>query len=360
MKIAQIAPLIERIPPKKYGGTERIVHTLTEELVKRGHDVTLFASGDSKTSAKLIPTSPKSFRELAPSDSKKWFLDTLKHLGTAYGMSEEFDIIHDHTSFYGASYANCVNTPTVITLHGALTKEAIDAFSIYPKPHLVTISNAQRQPEPNLNYIGNVYNGLDMTSYPFSSSNDGYLLNVGRICAEKGTGIAIQVALKLDMLLIIAAKLEPHINGEYFEKEVKPYLGGKIRWIGEVSEKERNKLYANALCLLHPVTWPEPFGLTLIEAMACGCPVIGLNLGSIPEVISHGKTGFVAKDTADMVKFVHKIGKINRFMCRSRVLKKFNARQMTEDYEYIYYQILQQKVITNPAYIQEFNQNYLP
>lgn len=360
MKIAQIAPLIERIPPRKYGGTERIVHTLTEELVKKGHEVTLFASADSITSATLVAGSKKPLRETAPSDDKKWFMATLSHLSQAYSRHEEFDIIHDHTSFYGASFANCVSTPTVLTMHGALSPEAAQAFRQHSKPHLVTISHAQRSFAPDLNYIGNVYNGLDMTSYPFSSTHKGYLLNVGRICPEKGTAEAVQVALKLNLPLIIAAKLDVHLNGAYFDKHVKPFLGEKIKWIGEVNEKERNKLYANAMCLLHPVNWPEPFGLTLIEAMACGCPVIAFNKGSIPEVVTHGHTGFVAADLAEMIKYVYRLDKINRYYCRSRVLKKFNSRQMAEDYELIYYELLQQKIISNPAQIETFTQNYLP
>lgn len=360
MKIAQIAPPIERIPPQKYGGTERIVSTLTEELVKRGHKVTLFASADSQTSAELIPTIKKPLRELAPGDVKQWHLQTMLHLSKGYSMHQEFDIIHDHTGFYGASYANCVSTPTVITLHGALTKHAIKAYSQHTKAHLVTISNAQASYAPFLNYTGNVYNGLDMTHYPYSPNHKGYLLNVGRICPEKGTAEAIQIALKLKMTLIIAAKLDTHVNGEYFEKHVKPYLGGKIQWIGEVNEQERNKLYSEALCLIHPVTWPEPFGLTLIEAMACGCPVVASNIGSIPEIISHNKTGFIANDISEMASYIQKVDTLSRYQCRSKVLKRFSASQMTDDYELIYYKILQQQVISSPNQIQVFNQNYLP
>ena len=233
MKIAQIAPVVERVPPKKYGGTERVVHALTEELVKRGHEVTLFASGDSVTSARLVSIYPKSLREAKIKDLYGTNIWTLLNIGKAYEAQDEFDIIHDHNGHLSLPVANVANTPTVMTMHGPFSPEMRRAFRGLRKPHVVTISKAQGFPAPDLHYAGNVYNGLPMRHYPFSPEHDGYLLFVGRICLEKGVHYAVQAAQELDLPLIIAAKLEP-VDRPYYKEYIEPFLSDKIRWIGEV------------------------------------------------------------------------------------------------------------------------------
>lgn len=341
MKIAQIAPIIERTPPEQYGGTERVISTLTEELVARGHEVTLFATKDSITSAKLLGTYPHALRKSIPQQqSIQRVIWSLKHVGTAYAMQDEFDIIHDHTSWVGAPAANTSRTPVVMTLHGAFTQESLAVFEELTNPYLVSISNSQRRPAPDLNYISTVYNGLAMHEYPFSSTHKGYLLFVGRFCKEKSPHYAIEAAKRLNLPLIMAAKLEEGAGKEYFDEFIKPHLSDQIRWVGEVDEKARNELYRNALCFLHPVSWPEPFGLTLIEAMACGTPVVAFNKGAIPEVIKHGKTGFVVRNVEEMVHAVEQIKTIDRYECRRHALSQFSVDRMVDNYELIYQALL--------------------
>lgn len=339
MKIAQIAPVIERVPPKKYGGTERVVYALTEELVKRGHDVTLFASGDSITSAKLVPIYPRALREARLKDIYGLNIYTLLDFGLAFQRQDEFDIIHDHNGYAALPTANIARTPAVITMHGAFTPENRPIFQMLKKPHIVTISQAQARYAPGINHAGTVHNGLNMEHYPFSDTHENYLLYVGRIALEKGVHYAIETAIHLDLRLIIAAKLEP-MDRPYFQEYIEPFLSETIEWIGEVDEEERNRLMSKAMCFLHPVTWHEPFGLTLIEAMACGCPVVAFAKGSIPEIVVHGKTGFVVSTVEEMIDAVERINIIERRECREHVLKNFNAEKMAEGYEEIYRTIL--------------------
>ncbi len=342
MKILQIAPLIERVPPKTYGGTERVVHALTEQLVKRGHDVTLFATGDSQTCAKLVSVCDSALREQKNQNPYKPNTWTLLNIGLAYQQQEAFDIIHDHNNEVSLPTANLAKTPVVITMHGAFNPNKIRLYEELRNPYVVSISNAQRQNAPYLNYIGNVYNGLPMQDYPFSKTDDGYLLFVGRISMEKGVHYAIAVAKMLHLPLLIAAKLDA-IDTPYFAAYVKPHLSKQIKWIGEVNEQERNMLMSRALCFLHPVTWPEPFGLTLIESMSCGAPVVAFRKGSIPEVIKHGKTGFVVQNVPEMISAVKKIRTINRSYCRRYALTNFSDETMADGYEAIYDTMLQEK-----------------
>jgi glycosyltransferase involved in cell wall biosynthesis len=334
MRIAQIAPIIERVPPRKYGGTERVVSALTEELVRRGHDVTLFATGDSLTHARLVSIYPRPLREAKLKDLYGTNVWSLFNIGTAYARQDEFDIIHDHTSFLGLPTANTARTPVVITCHGPFTPENRHIFRSLRRPRIVTISNAQAT-VPDLNYAGTVYNGLDLAPYPFSAEHDGYLLFVGRISMEKGLHLAIEVALNVNMPLIIAAKLDD-VDQSYFKYYVEPYLSEKIRWIGEVDEEERNQLMSRAFCLIHAATWREPFGLTLIEAMACGCPVLATNIGSIPELVVHGTTGYVVSSVEEMIDAVYAMETIDRSACRAHALGTFNVERMTDAYERIY------------------------
>ncbi|MDB5244207.1 MAG: hypothetical protein JWN18_77 [Parcubacteria group bacterium] len=342
MRIAQIAPIVERVPPKRYGGTERVVWALTEELVKRGHEVTLFASGDSKTSAKLESVYPRALREAKLKDMYGFNYYTLLNMGLAYEKQDEFDIIHDHLMPHSLPTANLARTPVVATVHGPFTGDNRKLFQTLRHAGIVTISNAQAYPAPNINHLGTVYNGLPLDHYPFGETAGDYLLFVGRISMEKGLHHAIDVAQQLDKRLIIAAKLE-NVDRPYFKEYVEPWLSDRIEWIGEVDEEKRNELMSNALCFLHPVTWREPFGLTLIEAMACGCPVIGMNRGSIPEIIQNGVTGYVVEDVEGMVSAIEGISTISRAACREHALTNFNASKMADGYEAVYAKMIEKK-----------------
>lgn len=343
MKIAQIAPLAERVPPKKYGGTERMVHALTEELVKRGHEVTLFASGDSITSAKLVSVYPRGLREAKLKDIYGINTYAMLNIGIAYNMQKKFDIIHDHSGVLSLATANIAKTPVVMTMHGPFNPENRVIFQTLVKPYQVTISDSQSYAVPKIHHGGTIYNGLSMEHYPFSADHDGYLLFVGRISLEKGVHYAIQVAQNLDLPLIIAAKLE-EVDKPYYHQFVEPHLSEQITWVGEVDETERNLLMSRAMCFLHPVTWREPFGLTLIEAMACGCPVVAFNKGSIPEIIQNGETGFVVEDIEGLLDAVQNIHTIKREKCRERALTEFSAEKMTDGYEELFEKILRKEI----------------
>lgn len=339
MRIAQIAPIIERVPPKRYGGTERVVWALTEELAKRGHDVTLFATGDSKTSAKLESVIPRALREARLKDPYGLNNFTLLNMGTAYDAQEKFDIIHDHLFPLSLPVANIAQTPVLGTMHGPFTVENRRLFQTLKKPGIVTISESQAFPAPNIHHLGTVYNGFPLEASPFGETAEDYLLFVGRIAMEKGVHLAIEVAQELDKRLIIAAKLE-NVDRPYFREYVEPWLSDRIEWIGEVDEQARNELMSKALCFLHPVTWREPFGLTLIEAMACGCPVIAMNRGSIPEIIQNGVSGYVVEDVEGMVSAVEGIGNIERKACREHALMNFSTERMADGYEHMYSKML--------------------
>lgn len=339
-----IAPLAERVPPRKYGGIERFIHTLTEGLVKKGYDVTLFASGDSWTSAKLISVHYKSLRASGKMNPYNANYLSMLNIGNAYNMQDNFDIIHDNNDFLSLPTATLATTPVIFTVHGALIgerKKLYERLGREGNPYLVSISNAQRAPSPNLNYIANIYHGINLKEFPYSEKSGKYLLYVGRIDEEKGVHNAIEVAEKLDMDFIIAAKVDA-FGKEYFQSKIKPHLTNKIRWIGEVDTQERNKLMRNAICFLHPVSWREPFGLTLIEAMACGTPVVAFGRGSIPELIKNGKTGFVVDSINEMAEKVKQIKKIKRIDCRIHVENNFSSDKMVSEYIKVYKNILSQ------------------
>ncbi len=340
LRIAQIAPLVERVPPKKYGGTERMIYALTEGLVKKGHQVTLFASGDSLTSAKLFSVYPRSLREARIPDLYGTNIWTLLNAGIVYQQQKDFDIIHDHLGVFSLPTANLARKPVVMTFHGPFLPQVRRMYKVLSRPYVVTISKAQGRTAEGLNHIGTVYNGLNLESYPFSPTHDGYLLFVGRLSEEKGPHYAVEVAQYLDIPLIIAAKLD-EVDMSYFNQYISPRLSDdRIKWIGEVDEPTRNKLMSRALCVLSPVSWPEPFGLIMIEAQACGAPVVGFRRGAVPEIVAHGRTGYVVENLDEMIEAVNKIGKISRLECRRHALRNFNAERMVDAYEKIYYQLL--------------------
>lgn len=334
MRIAQLAPLVERVPPKKYGGTERVVHALTEELVRRGHEVTLFATRDSQTTARLIAPYAHALREsrLSRGAGQTW---TLLHIGLAYEMRREFDIIHDHLVPHSMPTANLCEVPVVATMHGAFTTESKEMLKRLRSPNIVAISHAQARVAEGINLAGVVYNGLPLEMMQFGETPGDYLLYVGRLSMEKGVHHAIEVALELDLPLILAAKLDD-ADRDYFDDFIEPRLSDSVRWIGEVDEQERNRLMCGARCMLHPVLWREPFGLTLIESMACGCPVVAFGRGSIPEIIREGVSGFVVEDTDEMVVAVMRLGEIDRAGCRAYALENFSTGRMADGYEKIY------------------------
>jgi len=339
MRIAQIANLAERVPPKRYGGTERVVYALIEELVQRGHQVTLFATGDSVTSARLLSVYPKGLRESKIEAAYGFNVLNLHNIGLAYQLQDQFDIIHDHCFPLSTPVANLATTPVLQTMHGAFTRQDIQMLRLLRRPFINTISQSQSRFAPGLNYVGNVYNGLSMEHYPFSDRPEPYLLYVGRISMEKGVHYAIVAAQHLGLPLVIAAKIDP-LDLPYFKTYIEPNLSEQIQWVGEVDEAKRNQLMSKAMAFLHPVTWPEPFGLTLIESMACGCPVVAFNKGSIPELVVNGKTGFVVSDVEEMVDAILNIDKIKREDCRSHALANFSAKKMADGYESAYLKIL--------------------
>ncbi|MBL8030054.1 MAG: glycosyltransferase family 4 protein [Candidatus Doudnabacteria bacterium] len=348
MKIAIVAPIVESIPPKKYGGTERVVHWLTEGLVKRGHEVTLFASGDSKTSAKLKSLIPKHLRQYQSENVYRPNVQNLMHAGFAYSSTSGFDIIHDHFSLPSLPTANMSKVPVLVTWHGAFDKETAEYFSLLNKPFLTGISESQisyLNKYPKTNLLGKVYNGLNFKKYKPGRSPENFLLFAGRIDPEKGPHLAIEAAVKLKMKLVIAAKYDsqiPHIK-LYFEKYIKPKLKlhrKDVKYIGELSEESLINLFQRALCTLHPTTWPEPFGLTIVQAMASGCPVIANNLGSIPEIIEYAKTGYVVKNMKETVRAIKNIHKISRQYCHEYSVNTFSDNKMVTEYEKLYNKIL--------------------
>lgn len=341
MKILQIAPIVQSLPPKKYGGTERVISALTEELVKRGHDVTLLASGNSKTSAKLLATVPESLNKSRIKDPFGLNEQTLYHISYAYQQQHDYDIIHDHLSPLSIPTAGLAQTPTVITLHNSFSENNKKLYQQAKNLNLVTISYAQAKLMPQVQPT-TIYNGLSMEDYPFSNRSQNYLLFVGRISMEKGVHFAIEAAKRVHMPIILAAKLNKE-DQDYFNQFVKPHLSKNIRWIGEVDEKKRNTLMKKALATLHPVTWPEPFGLSMIESMACGTPVIGFAQGSIPEVIKPGVSGYIVNNVSEMVSAIKKIPTINRYHTRNYALNNFNAKHMADAYEAYYYEVIYKK-----------------
>jgi len=335
LRIAQIAPLHESVPPKLYGGTERVVSNLTEELVARGHDVTLFASGDSITGANLFPCSERSVR-LDEKVRDSVALTTMQ-LASVFDRQDEFDVIHNHVDYFAFPFARHSRTPVLTTTHGRLDLEEIrKVYGYFSDAGLASISDAQRQPLPKANWLGTVYNGLNFSDLAFHSEPGKYLAFLGRISPEKRPDRAIEVARALDMPLKIAAKIDP-VDVQYFEHTVRPHLDHPlIEFVGEIGESEKEAFLGNAYAYLFPIDWPEPFGLTMVEAMACGTPVIAMDVGSVGEVVADGATGFVCDSFRTFLDAVSKAGTIDRASCRAHVEAKFSAAAMAGEYTNLY------------------------
>lgn len=340
MKILQIAPLWEDVPPKTYGGTELVVHILCEELVKRGHDVTLIASRASNTSAKLVSPVKVNLREaktLMPTHYENLCV------AKAIDISGDFDIIHNHCGLSMLPFHNFLKAPVITTLHGAFVAgEEVNAYKSFKNMPYISISNSQRLGNKCLNYISTVYNGILIDKFEFQefpNNKEPYLTFLGRISEEKGVHLAIKLAKQTGWKLIIAAKVDK-ADRKYYEERIKPEIDNEnIVYIGEVGHKAKSDLLRNAHALVHAVTWPEPFGLTMAEAMACGTPVLALNSGSVPEVVEHGVTGYVENNIEELIKRVDDIGKIDRFACRKHVEDNFSAQRMVSGYVKAYYKL---------------------
>ena len=335
MKIAQISPLYESVPPKLYGGTERVVHYLTEELVSQGHEVTLYASGDSVTSAKLVPGCETALR---------LNMETVDQLAPHFAMMEtvvkdahQFDIIHSHIDYLFYPIIKRINYNIITTLHGRLDiPELQPLYKEYFQVPLVSISDSQRQPLPNANWKSTVYHGLPLNLYRFNPNPEHYLVYVGRISPEKRVDRAIDIAIKSGIRLRIAAKVDK-VDKDYFDAKIKKLLiHPLIEMIGEVGDNEKQELLGNALGLVFPIDWPEPFGLVMIEAMACGTPVVAYRCGSVPEVIDEGVTGLIVNSQEEAVNAVKKLPQLSRLKCREIFEKRFSAERMTKDYLELY------------------------
>jgi glycosyltransferase involved in cell wall biosynthesis len=333
MRIAQVAPLTEAVPPKLYGGTERVVHWLTEELVALGHDVTLFASGDSITSATLEATWPRALRlDGSVRDPNALHMVMLERVRQRCD-NEEFDLLHFHLDYYPFSLFTRQPTPFLTTMHGRLDlpehQPVFDTFSTAP---VVSISDSQRVPLPQANWLGTIYHGLPANLLTPQDVTPGYLAVLGRIAPEKGVDRAIKIALRAGLPLKIAAKVDA-ADRDYFDEVIRPSLDHPlIEYLGEIGDAEKSEFLGGAIGLLLPIDWPEPFGLVMIEAMACGTPVIAYNRGSVPEIVDHGLTGFIVEDETSAVAAVRSLGTLDRAAVRRQFEARFTARRMALDY----------------------------
>jgi len=346
MRIAQIAPLFESVPPKMYGGTERVVSYLTEELVRQGHEVTLFASGDSVTSARLESGCKEALRLSNCADPLAHHTVMLdKVLEQAY----DFDILHFHTDYSHFPATRNLQLPTITTLHGRLDlPDLAPLYRHFSRQPLVSISQAQRQPLGNVNWVGNVYHGLPVNLYTPRHNPGEYLAFLGRISPEKRPDRAIQIAQKAGMKLKMAAKIDP-VDRQYFETTIRPLLNGPhVEFIGEINESQKNDFLGNALAYLFPIDWPEPFGLTMIEAMGCGTPTIAFRCGSVPEVIENGVSGFIVKNEEEAVDAVKRAASLNRARVRASFDRRFTVCRMAKAYLSLYESLVHDVPLASP------------
>lgn len=336
MRIAMIAPLIEAVPPELYGGTERVVSMLTEELVARGHQVTLFASGDSQTRATLVPCCERSLR--LNDDIRDYVSHTLVQLADVFERRDEFDIIHSHVDYLAFPYAVMADAPMISTTHGRLDLADVrHVYHAFDTP-LVSISDAQRATLDDVHWLTTVYNSVAVDRYHFRPDPGDYLVFLGRIAPEKRPDRAIEIARDVGMKLIMAAKVDPY-DQEYYDKAIKPLIDANrplIEFIGEVDDAGKDELLGGAYAYLFPIDWPEPFGLTMAESMATGTPVIAYRCGSVCEVIEDGVTGFYPSSFHGMIDAVQKVADLDRRACRERVERLFSPTAMADGYERAY------------------------
>jgi len=339
MRIAQVAPLYESVPPKYYGGTERIVSYLTEELVRQGHEVTLFASGDSVTRARLVAACRRSLR------LDKHCVDQMAHhvlmLEHVARRAREFDIVHFHVDYLHFPLSRRQPTPQVTTLHGRLDiPDLVPLYQEFRDMPLVSISASQREPLPWANWQATVYHGLPEDLYRFREAPGRYLAFLGRVSPEKRVDRAIEIARQVGIPLKIAAKVD-RVDRDYFEGVVEPLLRDPlVEYVGEIGDGEKDEFLGHAYALLFPIDWPEPFGLVMIEAMACGTPVIAYRRGSVPEVMEEGRTGFIVTGLEDAIEAVRRVPELSRKRCREVFEERFTAARMTRDYLQVYARLI--------------------
>jgi glycosyltransferase involved in cell wall biosynthesis len=336
MRIAQIAPLAEAVPPYLYGGTERVVSLLTERLVHRGHDVTLFASGDSRTSARLFACAPRALR-LDPR-SLETIGPTLVELAEVYRRAGEFDVIHNHADYFAFPFSRLTTTPTVTTAHFRLDlPEIADIYEMFREQNLVSVSRDQASYLPDANWVANIPHAINLDNFHYQSEPGDYLVFLGRMSPEKRPDRAIAIAREVGMRLVVAAKIDRN-DREYYETVVRPLIDAApfVESIGEVDEARKDRLLGGAYASLFPIDWPEPFGLTTIESLATGTPVIAMRRGSIPEVMADGVTGFICDSVDEMIGAVGRIGEVDRAACREHVERNFSPELMTSRYEEVY------------------------
>jgi glycosyltransferase involved in cell wall biosynthesis len=340
MRIAQISTLYESVPPTAYGGIERVVHWLTEALVDAGHDITLFASADSVTRAQLVAGSPCALRLIEDTaDPQAFHFAMLEHL---VRRANEFDIVHFHTDYQSFPFARRLMCPHVTTLHWRLDVPGLDQlYRAFDDMPVVSISNAQRRPLPHAHWIDTVYHGMPASTLTFHAQPGNYLAFLGRIAPPKRPDLAIEIAERAGVPLKIAAKID---NGDrwYYEGNIEALLGRPlVDYLGELGDREKNTFLGGARALLFPIDWPEPFGLVLIEALACGTPVIAFGRGSVPEIIEDGVTGFIVDDIEGAVRAVARLHEIDRVRCRASFERRFTAARMARDYVRIYDTLLE-------------------
>ena len=336
MKIALISPIAWRTPPTHYGPWENIASLICEGLVKKGVDVTLFATKDSITEGKLIAVCEYGYEEDKTIEPKAW---ECLHISEVFEQADKFDLIHNNFDFLPLSYSGLVKTPVLTTIHGFSSKRILPVYEKYnKKTHYVSISNSDRSEK--LDYIATVYHGINLDEFTFKKEMGEYLLFFGRIHNDKGAKEAIQIAKAFGKKLIMAGIIQ---DQKYFVEELSPHFGEDSVYIGSVGPKERNKLLGEAYALLHPIFFEEPFGLSVIESMACGTPVIAFNKGSMPEIIESGKNGFIVSDVKEAVIALEKIPEINRQSCRNTVEEKFTVDKMVDNYIKVYKQIIKER-----------------
>jgi glycosyltransferase involved in cell wall biosynthesis len=342
MRILQLAPLWEAVPPQAYGGTEAVVSILTEELVKRGHDVVLAASGDSQTTATLLATYHRSLRraeDLADRNPYDWM-----HIAMALKEGRDCDLIHNHAGELAMAMSHTIDTPMLTTLHCLTTPDTQFIWDRYTGSYN-TISKSQRPPLPlgrgRARFMGHVYNAIDVESFPFQAEKGEDLLFLSRIAPEKGPQHAVEVAKRVGRRLILAGKVDAY-DRRFFEEVMRDLIDGdQIVFFGEADAQQKRELYRNAHCVLMPLTWEEPFGLVMPEAMACGTPVIALRRGSAPELIVHGTTGFVVDTIEEMAEAVSLVGTIDPHACREHVRRHFSPEIMADEYLRVYDDVLE-------------------
>jgi glycosyltransferase involved in cell wall biosynthesis len=335
VKIAIIAPAWFAVPPARYGGIEWVVSILADGLVDHGHDVTLFAAGDSQTRAHLVTCYDE-----PPSMRIGLALPDLHHALTCYARAGEFDLINDHSGPLSGALGGALDTPVCHTVHGPLTGEPGDVYSLIgqvsPSVGLISISDSQRAPLPDLNWLATCHNAIAIDHYPFDEGSDGYLLFLGRMSPDKGAHHAVSTAREAGLPLILAGKMHDLAEREHFDATVRPYLSDEIRYVGEVSHDEKVRLLQRAAATVFPIQWPEPFGLVMVESMACGTPVIATGRGAVPEVIEHGRSGIIVDDFDQLAPAVEQAIKLDPGECRASATERFSPARMIGDYEDAY------------------------